>query len=491
MSTAVQGAESRKGRLMGKLFGGRERKVSNEQRDVATGGDEINAFLHGPSQASMSPTSPRSSTATRPSFDGFQVNHAAPPQLAKLDTRSISRYPNAAPMSAVSQSPVTGKYPTKPPRPAARGLHVVFANSYPEIIGEGGDESEIPTAEIGRRRREMRASPNPQAYQQQQQHTYGAPSYNLPLRSPVPPFQAQQAAQQQYHQPQQQQQQQQQQQPPAFLEKPYRTTDGTDDFVPAPIRRTQTGYTSITDNGPSSVSGSVNGRSPRLPFVSHPEPRKQASPERVAPSQLAPAALLDAPVLGNDEKRRSYIEAHQAEMRKAEGLALANALRNGPVSPPSSPEIDEKRPVSPMRNSPVKMTPPPALPAPRNPHNVMPQTTLPQNPPANPEVSPIIPPPSAATPDGALWGRPRQVAQAHSPPLAASPTASVHRAFNAFRQNTANNQFANRDPDSDAVSPISTTSASSIASPRAPPATGLHDVVQAAGDDALDRKSVV
>ncbi|KAL1903081.1 hypothetical protein Sste5346_000365 [Sporothrix stenoceras] len=447
---------SRKGRLMGKLFGGRDRKASNELRDSG-GDDEINAFLHGSSSSSTGPSasSPRSSTTVRPSFDGFTVAHSAPPQLAKLDTRAISRYPNANPVTGATHSPISAAhYTPKQRRPGAKGLMVRFAETYPEIIGEGGDESEIPPAEIGRRRRtnsvrQTRPQVAPLSSLDPSVPMSAASSRSLPLRSPLPPIPPQGAP------PQQQ--------------RPY---DSGDNFVPAPVRRTQTGYSSISEPSP---------RDDQRRNVS-PERRPQAVPEKLPGKQLAGAPFLGAPVLDRDEKRRSFIEIHQAEMREAEGRALLQNLRDG-VSPPSSPEVDQKKPVSPVRYSPTKMTPPPSLPPPRDPRRGIVQSALPTQ---NPEVSPILPPPStASTPDGTSFAsRSRQAAQEYSPPSMQSPTSAVHRAYSAFRQN-ASSRLSNRERDEDSGSVYSGTSGGSATSPR-PPMADLHDVVHAAGDDAFN-----
>ncbi|ERT02183.1 uncharacterized protein SPSK_04851 [Sporothrix schenckii 1099-18] len=449
----IDDPRSRKGRLMGKLFGGRDRKTSNELRDSG-GDDEINAFLHGPSSAAPSASSPRSSTTTRPSFDGFQVAHSAPPQLTKLDTRAISRYPNAVPVTGASHSPISSShYTSKQRRPGVKGLAVRFVDTYPEIIGEGGDESDIPPSEIGRWRRtnsvrQARPQVAPLPNSDTSVPMSVASSRSLPLRSPLPPIPPQNA-------------------PPQQQQRPF----DSDNFVPSPIRRTQTGYSSISEPSPREDHRSVS-----------PERKPQAVPEKLPARQLAVDPFLGDPSLGRDEKRRSFIEIHQAEMREAEGRALLQNSRDG-VSPPSSPEVDQKKPVSPIRYSPTKMTPPPSLPPPRNPRQGITQPALA---PQNTEASPILPPPStASTPDGSSFAsRARQAAQEYSPPSMASPTSVVHRAYGSFRQN-ANSRLSNREHDDDSASVYSATSGGSTTSPR-PPMADLHDVVQAAGDDAIN-----
>src|SRR5688572_26097328 len=82
------GKSSRRGRLMGKLFGGsnKERKAP-ESDSQAT----LDAFLHG-------------------SADSLTVTHAPPPpppsampKLSKLDTTTISRFPQALAVNQQAQ----------------------------------------------------------------------------------------------------------------------------------------------------------------------------------------------------------------------------------------------------------------------------------------------------------------------------------------------------------------------------------------------------
>ena len=209
-----------------------------------------------------------------------------------------------------------------------------------------------------------------------------------------------------------------------------------------------------------------------------PERGPQALPEKQTNRQLAAPSFLDTSVMGRDEQRRSFIEIHQAEMRQAEAMALLKSLRDD-VSPPSSPEVDEKKPVSPVRYSPAKMSPPPSLPPPRHPrHGLPPQAR-------NPDVSPVLPQLSTAfAPDGSVYGsRLRQAAQEYSQPDIATPTSAVTRGYNAFHQN-AGGRLSNRERDDDSASVYSATSAGSAASPR-PPVADLRDAAKAAGDDAF------
>lgn len=444
---SIEDLRSRKGRLMGKLFGGRDRKTPTELRE--RGGDaEIDAFLHGTSGANASGSSPRPSTTVRPSLDGFTVAHTAPPQLSKLDTRAISRYPNAAPVISPSDSPISSPFPYKPRRPGVKNLAVRFVEAYPEIIGEGGDESDVPPVEVGRRRRTNSAWIT-------QPHLApttsigavpmsAASSRSLPLRPHLPPTSTHNA-------------------PPTQRQQKSPPPDGKGDFVPQPVKRTQTRYSSIGEPSPRD----------KYSQKTSPERKGQAPPEKLSGGQQA--LFLSAPEVtatGHNEKRRSFIEVHQAEMREAEGLALLKNHREI-VSPPSSPETSEKQPVSPVRYSPATMSPPPSLPPPRHPQNDL-------------EVSPILPQlSSASTPVGSMPAayRSRHAAREYNPTAAASPTSGMHNAYSAFRQND-NNQFTNRERDDDSASEYSGISGGSATSPR-PPTTDLRDVVQAAGDNSF------
>ena len=322
---------------MGKLFG-RERKSSNEQKD--TGGD-LNAFLHGPG-------------------DSLPVAHAAPQMLAKLDTHAAPRYPNALSVDTAAQHGVASRPRSHSPRVRSRkGLVVRFVDTFPDIIGEGGDECEMPVAEVGRRRRAK--APGPAA----------------------PPRPAKLGDQPRAH---------------SELKNPQES------FVPAPLRRTQTGYSSIAE-----------------------------APEREVPAGTASSApFLDSPVVSKDDKRKSFIELHQAEMREAEGLAFAKAVRAG--TPVQTWEVDK-----PPRQSP----------------------SIPDSPASSTEHRGVADSPEAA--------RPKRTAIEQSPSSLYSTASSINRAYSAYRQNS-------KLSDKEAGSPSSPLKAS----------MNLHEVVVAAGDDALD-----
>ncbi|GKT83363.1 hypothetical protein Ct61P_01213 [Colletotrichum tofieldiae] len=268
---------SRRGRLMGKLFAMKEkdRKPTAEET-----GSSINDFLNGPS-------------------DTLQVAHAAPasalPTLSKLDTTSATRYPQALSVASHSQQSLTlpyhparspGHSPGIPPRSPRRGnrkgLTVRFVDTYPEVIGEGGDESEIPAIEVSRRKKQ-RPPPSPN-------RRPIAAVHDSPPRAPSAPKE-------------------------------------DSDFMPGRLRRTQTGFSSISNE-------------PVEPKEPPPAYRE------VAPGNAVSAPYLDTPTSAKDENRKSFIEHQQAEMRQAEGRAFAEAARS--ASQPAQPEREQHGSQAPL-----------------------------------------------------------------------------------------------------------------------------------------------
>jgi hypothetical protein len=288
---------------MGKLFSGRNSGRDRKASDVDNAAN-LDAFLH--------------STA-----DNLTVTHAPPPpppsvampKLAKLDT-SISRYPQALAVNQQAQQnrPVAqGRRESnvaRGPRPNKKGLVVRFVDSWPATIGEGGDECEIPTIEISKQRP---APPAPPAHRSPMPSP--SPRSNVPVPQPGPP-------------------------PPV----------PEDDFVPRPMKRTQTGFSSIyepeADDTPTSTASSRH-LSPGTPQ------------NTVLPGRAGSVSYLDT-TGRQDEKRRSFIEVHQAQMREAEGAAFAKAARSASVaspheweenkqpftSEPESPPVAKQRPMS-------------------------------------------------------------------------------------------------------------------------------------------------
>lgn len=244
---------------MGKLFGHRK-----PVPEAARGNSEsdLNDFFRG-------------------STDKLNVSHPAPtpsgpPQLAKLDISRATRYPNAQEVTGNVQSDQTlGRIPTRPPKVRRnRGpLIVRFVDTFPEIIGDGGDECEVPTIEVGKRKA-----------------TY-------PVRPPAvttrtaPPRPADERITAQLGESRMQ---------------------SLDNSTPPPLRRAQTGHTS------------ASGAPGQEPLV-------------VVAGDGTTTRFLDRQGASQDDRRRSFIEIHQAEMRQAEGLAFAKAHRAESTSPGPTP----------------------------------------------------------------------------------------------------------------------------------------------------------
>ncbi|KAI1637943.1 hypothetical protein F4809DRAFT_284906 [Biscogniauxia mediterranea] len=258
----------RRDRLMGKLFGQsallRDRKLTNEES-----ANEISEFLGTSDRLLISHPPPKP-----PPFQ-----NAGPPSLA-LDTSKASRYPKASDVDGATRT-----HSHSPPRPRKKGRTVRFADTYPEIIGEGGDECEAAVAEIGKRKRSKSVpAPIPRT---REGHEYAR-------------------------------------QVGAYQE----TRKGDDGFVPGPIRRSQTDLASMAADG-------------QAPVRTPPEPPK---PRAIPTGEATRSRFLDINP-NKDENRRSFIEIQQQEQRLAEGRVLAEAVRSASFGsrndwdePSSSPE---------------------------------------------------------------------------------------------------------------------------------------------------------
>ncbi|KAF4123528.1 hypothetical protein GMORB2_6229 [Geosmithia morbida] len=329
---------SRRDRLMGKLFG----------KDKKPAGDSLE------SQASLD-------AFLRSSSDNLNITHVPPPpppsstvipKLSKLDT-TVAKLPAAAVgvnQQAQRNRPVAQGRPVdhsvsqrRGPRPNKKGLSVRFTDAYPDVIGEGGDETDLPTVEISKRKKAKPPSPvaqrAPPPFPQQ-----SPPKQQQPTRLPPPPAAATAP-------------------PPAsnpFADVGKQTSDDPD-FVPKPLLRTATGFSSVytpdsddddDEQEPSPVTpvitNSSNNNSPFRQRASLQQLAAPTTPEHQPANTLRPGKAFDARYLDSgrhDEDRRSFIEIHQAEMREAEGLALAKAAR-GADTTASGNWADSDRPPS-------------------------------------------------------------------------------------------------------------------------------------------------
>ncbi|KAL2023453.1 hypothetical protein VTK56DRAFT_2449 [Thermocarpiscus australiensis] len=303
------GRASRRGRIMGKLFG-RDRDRKNTYDDAGN----LNDFLHGPA-------------------DKLQVTHAGPPVLAKLDTKSATRYPSALnlnrpdepqqqDLAVRTRSHDSGNRPKK-------GLVVRFADTYPEIIGDGGEECEVPVLEISKRKTQR---PQPVAA----------------ATTPARPVDVGDGSQK------------------ALVEAKARPAL----LDPGPLRRAQTG-------------------------------------------------LLASPAAGQDERRRSFIEIQQAQMREAEGRAFAEAVRaasgdrskrDGGTSSPPFPDPEREPTVAASSDS----VQPPVLQS--SDQGSQPPPVLAHGPPQKPRM-PQIPPPPPETEQAPS----SQISHTSASPLSNSP----------------------------------------------------------------------
>ncbi|KAI1130754.1 hypothetical protein F5Y10DRAFT_107651 [Nemania abortiva] len=273
LSPGDSGRSSRRDRLMGKLFKPKDRKMTLEES-----ANDLSDFLGRPDKLQVTHPPPRP-----PPFQNTGL-----PALA-IDTSQASLYTKAARYANPPQQnlPFRAQSHSPPRRQKHKKLTVRFADTYPDVIGEGGDECETVVAEIGKRKRAKSA----------------------PLASSAPPMQ---------------QRNQYGWQAGSSKEEAKRD----DEFVPAPIRRTQTGFSTISDLDRSDSKTSFS-RPPLDPPV---------IPRTLPAGEPAPSNFLDT---GHrkDEDRRSFIETHQQEQRRAEAMALTEAIRSANSS--AHPDWDD------------------------------------------------------------------------------------------------------------------------------------------------------
>ncbi|KAG6309967.1 hypothetical protein E4U44_006148 [Claviceps purpurea] len=308
-SAVDEGRSSRRGRFMGKLFGRDKKSHENLVNPAST----LEAFL-------------------QITTDKLDVSHAPPPppsalpKLAKLDT-TITRYPQALAVNQQAQlnRPMApgGRLPSKSPRisprPNKKGANVHFVDSYPEIIGEGGDESEIPVMEIGVHKKRARptAPAQPPAYRSTQPNSSSRPG--CPRADSAPSGHS-----------------------GGFLGA------SNQDIVPKPLPRTRTGYSEAS--GPDEEQNTI---------ATPPEYRNQRDDRFNGTGRDTSAGMAETSGT-RDEKRRSFIEIHQAQMREAEGTVFAQAAKTASVASLLKWEDGARPPATYVDNSsePPRQSPP-------------------------------------------------------------------------------------------------------------------------------------
>lgn len=307
---------SRRDRLVGKFFGkdkdkdssSKERKPTNEET-----ANDISSFLNASDRLTVSHPVPPPPPAT----------HSGVPSLA-LDTSRITRYPQAHDVGNQQANYAHQNLPNRtqsnstPRRVNRKGHTVRFADSPPLEIGRGGDECEDLVSEIGRLKRSKSAP-------------FSAPVQSTRQGNDYRRAQASQSA--------------------------------VDDFVPAPIRRTQTGFSSISDLNSQAPSQPLPGPPPGPPPALSPQPRT------LQPGDTSRTRFLDSPA--DSDKRRSFIEIQQHEQREAEGMAFAKARAaseaEGMDGFSSSPEPVRATPPQPRHVMPAGALSVPPGPAPTSP----------------------------------------------------------------------------------------------------------------------------
>ncbi|KAH7027512.1 uncharacterized protein B0I36DRAFT_327255 [Microdochium trichocladiopsis] len=339
MDKLLDGKHSRRDRLVGKLFGKdkdsstKDRRPTNEESAA-----DISSFLNTSDRLTVSHPVPPPPPATHPGL----------PALA-LDTSRVTRYPQAHDVGYQQPGYAQENLPRRPQngsisrRPNRKGCMVCFADTPAEIIGVGGDECEILVSEIGRMKR-SRSAPLVAASQSTRQGNE---------------YRNAQASQ-----------------------------NTGDDFVPAPIRRTQTGFSSIQDFNSQGPSTTLPGPPPGPPPARSPQPRA------LQPGDTGRTRFLDS-TSEDQDKRRSFIEIQQHEQREAEGMAFAKARAASQDDEfdgaTSSPEPVRAAPPQPRLAMPATTLPVHHSPVPSSPAHSFTSRTAAQR-------SPVPPPPASVSP---------------------------------------------------------------------------------------------
>ena len=101
----------------------------SKEKQVHSTEDDVDDFLYG---------------SDKLNFPAPEPTPSHQPQLSRIDTKSASRWPTTAEI----QNAQLARGRSTNSKGHRKGLVVRFTDERPEIIGEGGDEAELPTAEI-------------------------------------------------------------------------------------------------------------------------------------------------------------------------------------------------------------------------------------------------------------------------------------------------------------------------------------------------------
>lgn len=275
--------------LKGRLMG----RLFGKEKKPSTP-EEVSDFLHGPTDKLYTTSSAAASDAP-----------PRPPILGRIDTSSARRWPTATEVNNARRNRSTS------PKRSRKGLVVRFTEAQPEVIGEGGDECASPTAEIAEALRN-RAAAIPQ-----QRKARGA--------DPPPAYRSQGPADK-FRDPEM--------------------------FRPGPLRRTQTGFSTLADidssqplankTNESSYNGNARAGS-RSSFSAQAEAAMRASEGkalvRAVSGHFDERDLALAALTANENS--SHQEAVHLNTKNDTNLSPSPGLSN-PFDGPETPSGSEK-----------------------------------------------------------------------------------------------------------------------------------------------------
>jgi hypothetical protein len=271
----MEGKEGKhKHRLKG-LFSREKKVATNEDHE-----DDVDDFLRGSSD--------------KLNFPAPTPTPSSPPRLSKLDTSTARRWPSA---TEIHNSKVVRGRSASPKR-NRKGLVVRFTDERPEIIGEGGEEAELPTAEVALR---IRANTHPSRGQRSTDYA-GPHSYNTLLGDGL---------------------------------------GGADHFRPGPLKRTQTGYESISESK-SGLPEAGDAESAPAHHVNSFAARVKAEMQSGEGKALVEAAHTT-------DQQSSLGEVSGGDMKSQLDEVQRNTLNNVHIPPPPKfpPQLVPGRPSTP------------------------------------------------------------------------------------------------------------------------------------------------